>query len=112
MLPHVLHAKSPFLRGGWLLTCVSGARLRRRFEEKVVHGERPHTSSTRPAQPKSHKCVRAWCVASVMLTSTAVPCSEPRPSVEERAEETAEVSPKEMEDIFLPRSTLGQLVSL
>lgn len=47
-----------------------------------------------------------------MLTSTAVPCSEHRASVEERAEETAEVSPKEMEDIFLPRSTLGQLVSL
>ena len=42
----------------------------------------------------------------------AISCSEHPPSEEERAEGGAEVSPEERENIFLPRSTLGQLLSV
>ena len=48
----------------------------------------------------------------VWLGSTNISCSERRSSEEDRAEGSPEVSPKERENIFIPRSTLGQSLSL
>ena len=53
--------------GCWLLPSVWCHSLRRQFEQKVVHGERPHTS-TRPTQPKPPRCLGACMVCGL------VPC--------------------------------------